>query len=312
MPWIILHANGEELTRHDLVGPIVIGRSPECDIAIKDIMLSRTHCRIEPEGNAGWRLVDLGSRNGTRVGWDEVRVHGLRDGDHVRMGRTRMIYFAGAFVAPEHGRRHPDPDRIVRPADPHEALSGTVTDFVFVEEEHDEGAPKPSPDDDRFPSPQPRPADPESYGSPAVEALINDLASSVWERDRTEYPPSSSALEESAAGNAPAITTTNNEDGAQTALLAPRTRVRVRALPRIPRAAGAMTIYHQVPARLTSAETDLSLQVDASALIDVELVRQTPVDARRRFLHGAAMVLAAALGTLLMFMSLWLLTLAPP
>ena len=48
MPWIILHANGEELSRHELVKPIVIGRATDCDIAIKDIMLSRSHCRLEP------------------------------------------------------------------------------------------------------------------------------------------------------------------------------------------------------------------------------------------------------------------------
>jgi predicted component of type VI protein secretion system len=298
MAWIILHANGEELARRDLAGPVVIGRSPDCDIAIKDIMLSRTHCRIEPDaGGGGWKLVDLGSRNGTRVGWDDVRVHVLRDGDHVRMGRTRMIYFAGAFVAPKHGRRAPDPDRVVRPADPHEALSGTVTDFVFVEEEAGEG-PASAVEDDGMPSPQPRAFDAESCGSPGVESLLNDLASSVWVRER-EYPSSSSALEESAGTDA----VTNGEDGR----VATASKVRVRALPRVMRS-GPRAIYRELPARLNS-ETDLSLQVDASALVAVEPARVAV--SRRRFLEAAGIVLAAVLGTAVMLMSLWLLTVAP-
>src|SRR5687768_4782145 len=102
MPWIILHANGEELARHELIKPIVIGRATDCDIPVEDIMLSRSHCRLEPLGSGdngngdgngdgnghadaagGWRLVDLDSRNGTLVGWDPIKTHVLREGDHV-------------------------------------------------------------------------------------------------------------------------------------------------------------------------------------------------------------------------------------
>ena len=171
MAWIILSANGDELERRELVGAVVIGRSPECDIAVRDILLSRTHCRLEPVGG-GWKVVDLNSKNGTRVGWEGVQSHLLRDGDHLRMGRTRIVYHTGPFEPAPY--RAPRIDRLVRPADPHEALTGTVTDFVLVEEDPE--------DEDVFvtdrPFPQPRPLDPASYSEPEVETLLEELASS--------------------------------------------------------------------------------------------------------------------------------------
>src|SRR5438045_8783426 len=101
MAWIVITANGEELDRRELSGGLTIGRPPECDVAVRDILLSRVHCRIEPAAH-GWKLIDLGSKNGTRVGWQAVRAHELRDGDYLRMGRTRITYHAGQFEpAPE-------------------------------------------------------------------------------------------------------------------------------------------------------------------------------------------------------------------
>ena len=94
MPWIIVSANGEELERRELTAAgkaVIVGRSPECDLPVRDILLSRTHCRLEPVGD-GWRVVDLNSKNGTRVGWEGVQTHVLRDGDHLRMGRTRIVF----------------------------------------------------------------------------------------------------------------------------------------------------------------------------------------------------------------------------
>ena len=41
MPYIILTANGQELQRANLTGPTIIGRSPECQVSVRDILLSR-------------------------------------------------------------------------------------------------------------------------------------------------------------------------------------------------------------------------------------------------------------------------------
>jgi pSer/pThr/pTyr-binding forkhead associated (FHA) protein len=176
MAWIIVSANGEEIDRRELTTPVVVGRSSESDLAIRDILLSRAHCRLEPVGH-DWRVVDLNSKNGTRVGWQEVSSQTLKNGDHLRMGRTRIIFYTTPFE-PAPPDRKPRTDRMVRPADPHEALSGTVTDFVLLEEEHlphDRIDHHPQAE---LPAPKPRPRDPAGYSEPQGESRSEDHASS--------------------------------------------------------------------------------------------------------------------------------------
>jgi Domain of unknown function (DUF1707)/FHA domain len=48
---------------------LTVGRSPDCDLAIRDQTVSWRHAELRQNGGA-WFLVDLGSTNGTRVnGW---------------------------------------------------------------------------------------------------------------------------------------------------------------------------------------------------------------------------------------------------
>jgi predicted component of type VI protein secretion system len=155
MPYIILTANGEEFQRKSLSGPVVIGRSAECGLSVRDVLMSRKHCRIEPgtgKEKGRWRFIDLGSSNGSHVNFKKIERCTLVDGDAVRMGRTWITFRSGPFVpAPaEVGRRE---SKLVRPADPHEALSGTVTDFVYVD--RDDRA-EPTPEFDGTPSPRGR------------------------------------------------------------------------------------------------------------------------------------------------------------
>jgi len=273
MAWIIISANGEEIDRRELTGSLVVGRSPECDVAIRDLLLSRTHCRIEPVGK-GWKVVDLNSRNGTRVGWQGVQTHALRDGDHLRMGRTRIVFNTGPFEPAPY--REPRPNRIIRPADPHEALTGTVTDFILMDDE--ESIAEEIDYGDR-PYPQPRTLDPVSTETP-VDAF------------QSEQPPSPWCGSES----------TSQSDTA----LAARPRAVVRALPRFPN----QTIHRQIRKRLEN-ETDLSLQADAkeSAIEHAPAMRLR--SQRNRLLAVAGFAVAAALGTGIVVMSIWLLTIAP-
>src|SRR4051812_41275170 len=138
MPYLTLTANGEELERREITGPTIVGRSPECDLSVRDILLSRRHCRVEPcvgKEKGRWRLVDLDSRNGCHVNWKKVTEYTLVDGDSVRIGRTWLTFHSGAFKAapaPVAKAAASRRSKLVRPADPHEALSGTVADFIFV------------------------------------------------------------------------------------------------------------------------------------------------------------------------------------
>ncbi len=272
MAWIVITANGEELDRRDLLDrPLVIGRSPECDIAVRDILLSRTHCRLEPIRH-GWKVVDLNSKNGTRVGWQGIKTHVLRDGDYLRMGRTRITYHTTPFEPAPYGAA-PRSNRIVRPADPHEALTGTVTDFVLLEEE--DFAPEAL---SSLPTPQPRPMEPVLDEATPQESE-DDLASSFW----------------------------GSQTGATNLGVAARTRAVARALPRLP----AKPIYRELR-RTSRSETDLSLQADARLL---PAAAQTPLalmmDRRQRLMMVGGLALAGALGTGIVVMSIWLLTLAP-
>ncbi len=71
---------------------VTIGRSPDNTIPLLDERASRNHCVIESDGNGGWIVRDLGSRNGTKV--NEERIMGtrpLRPGDVVRVGQHEFL-----------------------------------------------------------------------------------------------------------------------------------------------------------------------------------------------------------------------------
>jgi hypothetical protein len=63
-----------------------IGRSPECDLSLSDITVSWRHAELRRTDQA-WVLVDLGSKNGTRVnGWRADSGFTVRAGDLVSFG----------------------------------------------------------------------------------------------------------------------------------------------------------------------------------------------------------------------------------
>lgn len=170
MPFIILGDREQEFERRPLRQAMTIGRSFDCDLPVRDALLSRQHCRIEPHGNQ-WVLIDLKSRNGTRIGDDPISRHILEDGDVVHIGQTRLCFRAGAFVPA--GATSPFLCR-PRPLDPLEAMATTMTGAAFTagaKELHIPG----------FPTPKPKPAEPKSFQNDGVEALVSKIASGVWD-----------------------------------------------------------------------------------------------------------------------------------
>ena len=69
---------------------ISIGRSRQMnDLAIHEIMASRRHCQIEKSPD-GYKIIDLGSSNGTRVNGNLVTTAMLKDGDVIRAGSLNI------------------------------------------------------------------------------------------------------------------------------------------------------------------------------------------------------------------------------
>jgi len=71
------------------------GRHPQSDIFLDDITVSRRHAEFRREG-ATFRVSDVGSLNGTYVNRDRIDDALLQNGDEVRIGKFRLVFFASA------------------------------------------------------------------------------------------------------------------------------------------------------------------------------------------------------------------------
>ena len=73
--------------------PIVVGRSSECQVVVKNERVSRNHARFFESEN-GWAVEDLGSRNGTQIGERVLKSESapLEEGDTILVGGCRMTF----------------------------------------------------------------------------------------------------------------------------------------------------------------------------------------------------------------------------
>lgn len=71
---------------------VVIGRGKGTDLLLPDISVSRHHARVERVGDDGFRLVDLGSQNGTKVNGQRVDTCDLKRGDELQIGKFLLTY----------------------------------------------------------------------------------------------------------------------------------------------------------------------------------------------------------------------------
>ena len=70
---------------------VTVRRSPECDVFLDDVTVSRRHAVVSRRGD-GYYLEDLGSLNGTYVNRRRVESAKLSDGDDVQIGKYRLIF----------------------------------------------------------------------------------------------------------------------------------------------------------------------------------------------------------------------------
>jgi pSer/pThr/pTyr-binding forkhead associated (FHA) protein len=68
-----------------------VGRTPDCDIFLDDVTVSRRHALIA-KGSDGFTIEDLGSLNGTFLNRHRIERSRLESGDEVQIGKYRLIF----------------------------------------------------------------------------------------------------------------------------------------------------------------------------------------------------------------------------
>ena len=69
----------------------LIGRSPECDVFLDDVTVSRRHAELAREDDT-FTIHDLGSLNGTYVNRKRIDSAVLEDDDEVQIGKYRLTF----------------------------------------------------------------------------------------------------------------------------------------------------------------------------------------------------------------------------
>jgi len=75
-------------------GSVALGRDTSNPIRLHDTEVSRRHAELRLE-REGYRIVDLGSANGTYVNGHPVEQTPLQSGDRVQLGQTVMLFHEG-------------------------------------------------------------------------------------------------------------------------------------------------------------------------------------------------------------------------
>jgi hypothetical protein len=78
-------------TFHPPEGRTLIGRSPECEIFLDDVTVSRRHAELE-RADETFTIRDLGSLNGTYVNRRRIESAVLADDDEVQIGKYRLTF----------------------------------------------------------------------------------------------------------------------------------------------------------------------------------------------------------------------------
>ena len=85
---VVIRAEGAKPRSVPVSGNMVMGRAPECELALDDTFVSQQHARLFAR-NGSWYVEDLGSTNGTFVNDQRLASPAMvQPGDHVRVGTT--------------------------------------------------------------------------------------------------------------------------------------------------------------------------------------------------------------------------------
>ncbi len=76
---------------------VSIGRSPESDVFLDDVTVSRKHARIS-RSTDGFSISDSHSLNGTYVNSISVTSQALRMGDELQIGKFHALFFGNSHI----------------------------------------------------------------------------------------------------------------------------------------------------------------------------------------------------------------------
>ncbi|MBI2768651.1 MAG: FHA domain-containing protein [Burkholderiales bacterium] len=97
MPQLIASVEGVEIKHVYLTRDrTTLGRKPDNDIVLDNLVVSGHHCVFELHGLADVFLEDLGSTNGTFVNNKRVKRHQLQDGEVVAIGNFRIQFLSAS------------------------------------------------------------------------------------------------------------------------------------------------------------------------------------------------------------------------
>jgi pSer/pThr/pTyr-binding forkhead associated (FHA) protein len=72
---------------------VTVGRSPDCEIFLDDVTVSRRHA-VLTRARQTFAIADEGSLNGTFVNRKRVENAELADGDEIQIGKYRLTYLS--------------------------------------------------------------------------------------------------------------------------------------------------------------------------------------------------------------------------
>jgi hypothetical protein len=92
-PALIVRSGGGRAGEHFIPqgDRTTIGRSPDCDIFLDDVTVSRQHAVLRRNGD-NFVIEDQGSLNGTFVNRHRIESAELADGDEVQVGKYRLTF----------------------------------------------------------------------------------------------------------------------------------------------------------------------------------------------------------------------------
>jgi pSer/pThr/pTyr-binding forkhead associated (FHA) protein len=94
-PALVVRAGGGRAGEHFPLKAeaITVGRSPDCDIFLDDVTVSRRHALLRRE-DGRFFIEDQGSLNGTFLNRRRIETAGLEDGDELQIGKYRLTFLS--------------------------------------------------------------------------------------------------------------------------------------------------------------------------------------------------------------------------